>query len=538
MRRLITGLGHLNEAILGSDLAGAYIMNVGLSMGAAIEAEYKQFWGIERPFTLDEYAHVIVDLKQKIQGNFSIVSIAPEAVVVRTTSCPFDAFVRQSPSLCFMTSSVFGGIAARNFGWSKVVLHKRIALGDPGCYVTVHLQRTPEAEAAVGREYSPDADQASPDIAEQLRLMDSVRQLRRRLGETSSQWTEVVDGAAEAIAVVDHDRRTSFANARWRDILGIEGGEFVGGQLVYQIHPDDQEAATAAFTQALGGERIRGCPWRMRHRDGSYRDLLGSIGPLRDDDGRIIGALLIARDMTAEHEAQRLKDDFVSAASHELRTPVTTIRALTDIMLRAVDRGATLDPDQLTRRLEIIRQQADRLTRLSTDLIDATQLQAGRLAVRRDPEDLIAAVEASVRQRRDLLEGNDRHRIALTHPPAPVFVALDRMRVEQVLDNLLDNAVKYSPAGGLVRVNVAVDQQAARVSISDDGIGVPAEDLPHLFEPFYRGANAPTHGFSGLGLGLYVSKALIEAHGGDIVVASDGRGTTFTLVLPLGQDRV
>src|SRR5579875_3142766 len=195
MRRLITSLGHLNEGILGSDLTGAYIMNVGLSMGDAIEEEYKRFWGIDRSFTLDEYAHVIVDLKQKIQGNFSLVSKDPQKVVVRTTSCPFDSLVHQSPSLCFMTSSVFGGIAARNFGYAKVVLHQRIALGDDGCYVSVYLQPTPEAEAAVGKEYFPEVERASPDIAQQLRLMDNVRRLQRELGEMHSRWEEVVRGA-------------------------------------------------------------------------------------------------------------------------------------------------------------------------------------------------------------------------------------------------------------------------------------------------------------------------------------------------------
>jgi hypothetical protein len=187
MRRLIAALGYLNEGILGSDLTGAYILNVGLSMGAAIEEEYKRFWGIDRCLTLDEYAHVIVDLKQKIQGNFSLVSKDAFKVVVRTTSCPFDTLVRQSPSLCFMTSSVFGGIAARNFGYAKVVLHQRIALGDPGCYVTIHLQRTPEAQMALGKEYVPDLDQGSPDIAEQLHLMEQVQHLRKQLGESTSR---------------------------------------------------------------------------------------------------------------------------------------------------------------------------------------------------------------------------------------------------------------------------------------------------------------------------------------------------------------
>jgi PAS domain S-box-containing protein len=291
MRRLIASLGHLNEGILGSDIAGAYVMNVGLSMGAAIEAEYKRFWQLDRAFTLDEYAHVIVDLKQKINGNFSLVSKDPTKVVVRTTSCPFDDFVRQSPSLCFMTSSVFGGIAARNFGYAKTVLHKRIALGDPGCYVTVYLQRTAEAEAAVGKEYAPDTEQASPDIAEQLRLMDNLRRLHRQLGETTSRWDELMRSAAEAVCVVAPTGLVGFANARWRELLGVEGNELVGGTLIRLSHPEDAARLDALLAQAMSGERASGQALRLRHRDTTWRELLVSVSPIRDETGVLSGVL-------------------------------------------------------------------------------------------------------------------------------------------------------------------------------------------------------------------------------------------------------
>ncbi|MDQ4076628.1 MAG: PAS domain S-box protein, partial [Chloroflexota bacterium] len=381
MRQLISSLGHLNEAILGSDIAGAYIMNVGLSMGAAIEQEYKRFWQIDRPLTVDEYAHVIVDLKQKIKGNFSLVSKAHDRVVVRTTSCPFDDFVRRAPSLCFMTSSVFGGIAARNFGYAKVALHKRIALGDPGCYVTVYLQRTPEAEQAIGKEYFPNVDQASPDIAEQFRLMDSVSQLRQQLGETSSRWEELVRSAAEAICVIAPDHTIYFANARWRDLLGIEGGELVGTSMERLAHPEMQAEVRETIQQVLKGQRVTGLCWQLCHRDGTWRDALVSAGPVRDERGEVTGALAILHDITQEREAQRLKDDFLSTASHELRTPVTTIKAMTDLLLRKIEKDDTIQPAELTRRLEAIRREADRLAFLGVDLLDAARLQRGKPAM-------------------------------------------------------------------------------------------------------------------------------------------------------------
>jgi PAS domain S-box-containing protein len=537
MRRLIASLGYLNEGILGSELTGAYILNVGLSMGAAIEEEYKRFWGITRAFTLNEYAHVIVDLKQKIGGNFSLVSKDASKVVVRTTSCPFDTLVRQSPSLCFMTSSVFGGIAARNFGYAKVVLHQRIALGDPGCYVTVHLQHTPEAEAALGKEYVPDLTQASPDIAEQLHLMEQVRQLRQQLGETTSRWEEVMQGASEAIGAFDREGRIMYANARWRDLLGIEGGEMVDTLFDHLVYKEDQAAMRQAFALVAKGKRVHGHVFRILHRDKSLRTVWMSMGAIRDDRGYIVGLLGIMRDITQEHEVQRIKDELLTTTAHELRTPITTIRGLTQVLLRGLEQGNVPTPETLAKRLQIIQRETDRLTRLGADLTDVTRLQTGALSLQRDYYDLRVVLEALVEIQRDVLENQERWPLELHAPAEPLPVWIDRPRFEQVISNLLDNARKYSPEGGSILIETKRQGDIAQISITDSGIGIPQQELTQVFTAFFRASNASVHHFPGVGLGLYLCQSILQAHGGTITVTSqEGQGTTFLLLLPCQRE--
>ncbi len=171
---------------------------------------------------------------------------------------------------------------------------------------------------------------------------------------------------------------------------------------------------------------------------------------------------------------------------------------------------------------------------LAGDLLDVGRVQAGQFPVHPHPHDLTRLVEACVQRQRELLPANTRHTITLQQPASAVVVALDPVRLDQVLSNLLDNAVKYSPAGGEVTVTTEVTGSWARVHIADRGIGIPADDLAHVFTPFYRGTNAPSTTFGGLGLGLPLSRAIIEAHGGELTVRSvEGQGTSFTVALPL-----
>jgi signal transduction histidine kinase len=276
---------------------------------------------------------------------------------------------------------------------------------------------------------------------------------------------------------------------------------------------------------------------RLRHRDATWRELLVSVSPIRDETGVLSGVLGIFHDMTDERESQRVKDVFLSVASHELRTPITTIKGMTELLLRTLETRGTVDAAQLTRRLQRIQREADRLALLSTDLLDASRLQEGKLPLRLEQHDLRVIVDACIARQHELLGDAPIHRFVLEQPETAVPVMVERVRTEQVLSNLLSNAVKYAPTGGTVTVTIEVQGQQAVVHVADTGIGIPAQDLPKLFTPFFRGSNASIQTFMGLGLGLYLSKALIEAQGGTLIVAStEGQGTTFTLTLPIAQE--
>ncbi len=167
---------------------------------------------------------------------------------------------------------------------------------------------------------------------------------------------------AEAICIVGLDRRISFANAQWRELLGVEGAELVGAHFERIVHVDDQPQVGESIAAALDGQTIPGQSLRLLHRDGSWRDTLMSLSPLRDESGNIIGALVLLHDVTEARELQRLKDEFLSTTAHELRTPVTTIRGLTDLLLRRIERQGQLDAAQPVKHLQTIRREADRLT--------------------------------------------------------------------------------------------------------------------------------------------------------------------------------
>lgn len=192
MRLLITNFAHVIENLINSDMAETYVMQVGLSMGKQLEDVYKAAFGVE-DLELEQYARVIVDLKRHIHGRFYLVEATPERVTTKTTTCPFEGIVQNSPSLCMMTSSVFGGMAARNFDYAKVELKERIALGHAGCTVVVHLKRTPESEAAEGKECFRETARASSKIQEQLEMSQTVRTLKEMNDELTRFKNLAVD---------------------------------------------------------------------------------------------------------------------------------------------------------------------------------------------------------------------------------------------------------------------------------------------------------------------------------------------------------
>lgn len=245
-------------------------------------------------------------------------------------------------------------------------------------------------------------------------------------------------------------------------------------------------------------------------------------------------AALYEAEQAARAEAEaavRARDEFLSIAAHELRTPVTGLKGAVQLLLRRHARG-TLDPTRLADSLTLLDAATDRLTVLIDDLLDVSRIRAGRLLLTRVPTDLAALLRRAVAQLAEQAEAAQR--IHLDLPPRLPVLWVDPLRIDQVLTNLLDNALKYSPQGGAVRVVAREADGGVLVRVEDHGIGLPPGYEERIFEPFGRAPNAARSNLPGMGLGLYICRNIVERHGGRIWAESSGEhaGATFAFWLP------
>lgn len=252
------------------------------------------------------------------------------------------------------------------------------------------------------------------------------------------------------------------------------------------------------------------------------------------DIGELKAALArgLERRVAEEAEIARFCDEFISAAAHELKTPVTSLRTHAQSLVRQYLKNGQLDPDRVVWAMRTIEQQSAKLSRLISQLLDVSRLETGRFVLQRERADLVALLTEVVA----LVQASYTGREIAVRGPDRLDATVDPARIEQVFANLLDNAVKHSPAGGTVEVDLdGPANETARISFRDHGIGVDPEDVPRVFERFSSLALSPAreHNLNGLGLGLYISREIVELHGGQITVEHppDG-GVRFIVILP------
>ncbi|HEV2065190.1 MAG TPA: PAS domain-containing sensor histidine kinase, partial [Thermomicrobiales bacterium] len=277
------------------------------------------------------------------------------------------------------------------------------------------------------------------------------------------------------------------------------------------------------------GEVVTGVELTIRMPDGQDLPVVASAAPLRADDGSIDAVVGIFQDVSPLKEAERLRDEFISVVSHELRSPLTPIRGFSQLIARDLQKEG--GHQQHVDWLITLQRHVDRVTRLVDDLLDVSRLRAGRLQIQRSPVDLVSLCRSVVESRNATA---DEHEVVLVATVPELVLDIDDDRIHQVLDNLVGNAVKYAP-GGLVTVSIAVEGSTGDVvlSVTDEGPGIPVPDQAQLFSPFYRSRSASESAVPGLGLGLYICRELVEAHGGTITVgASPGGGAMFSIRLP------
>jgi two-component system phosphate regulon sensor histidine kinase PhoR len=344
-----------------------------------------------------------------------------------------------------------------------------------------------------------------------------------RLRDERDVLNSVLDSTGDGILMTDPAGKPVVANRRWRDMLGADG--FAAAAAFRELAGSHQRSLADAVQEWLASPQ-RLATAEFDRTEPAYQRLRCYTAPVSKDDGTVIGRILVMRDITRESEAERMRNAFVATVSHELRSPLTVISGYTDTLLRSGPWDETTQRDFL----EIVARSAATLAGLVDNLLDAAKVEAGVLQIECEPVHLQRIAEQVIAHRKPLAP---EHTLLLVVQPELPLAEADPVRVEQVLINLVDNAIKYSPAGGTITVRLATMSEGLMVSVEDEGVGVSAEQAARLFDRFYRVDGTLERTTRGVGLGLFICRALVEAHGGRIWVESQpGRGSTFYFTLP------
>ena len=336
------------------------------------------------------------------------------------------------------------------------------------------------------------------------------------------QFQAVLEHAADALFITDLEGRFIEVNAAACRLLGWARGELVGKHIPDIIEPGDLACSPLQMDEVLAGLRARRERTFIR-KDGSPVPVELSFGVAASGRQRFV--VCAARDISERRRLDGLRDEFMSVAAHELKTPLTVIKAYVALLKEWAPEGG--DPRQAA-AFEVLGRQCNRLQRLVQDLLEVSRAQLGRVQLRRVEVDL---GELVVRTATTMQATTKRHRLLVRADVHPRLLA-DQERLEQVLMNLLDNAIRYSPDGGEIRTTVTEQGGEAVISVEDHGLGIPADRQASIFERFFRAHTS--RGYGGMGVGLNISKTIVELHGGRISFESrEGVGSTFRVVLPL-----
>jgi two-component system phosphate regulon sensor histidine kinase PhoR len=350
------------------------------------------------------------------------------------------------------------------------------------------------------------------------RTADQLRESFTRLAESNQRLEAVLEAMEEGVVAVNSQRRVLCANRAVRQLLGAH---VALGSVLDQAIPEPE--ALEALDHALQTGLLTAADLRR-----GYRWLKVSCSPMLGAGGRPSGAVAVLHDVTELERLENIRRDFVANVSHELRTPLTSIQGYAETLLDN-DLVSEARPREF---VEIIRKHAERMAKLTADLLTLSRIELGRHEFRFAPvraADLVHSALQGVQQ------VSQARQVDLLADPVPgrLLVTADSDAIHQVLLNLLDNALKYTPAGGWVRLSARSQRDSIEFCVSDSGIGIEPQHLPRLFERFYRVDKARSRELGGTGLGLSIVKHIVRAHGGEVRVESEpGNGSSFFFTVP------
>jgi PAS domain S-box-containing protein len=362
-------------------------------------------------------------------------------------------------------------------------------------------------------------------VIERARLYQETRRRAMEVAAQKEQTDAIVRSMADGLIVTDLENRLVLVNPAAEELLKLQLKDAIGQEIGANIRDDRlRQIMRDTLAKQQAGYEVD-IELTELHA-GAQRIMRAHTAVVNDPAGQPMGIVTTLRDVTHEREVQQLKDELVSTVSHELRTPMASVLGFSELLLT---RQLSEEKQQLY--IRTIQKEAQRLSALINDFLDIQRMERGKQEYHFEEMDLGELVREVVVTYSGQSEA---HTLTLDLPPELPPVLADSERLKQVLGNLLSNAIKFSPGGGIVTVSARVWGDSVRVAVSDEGIGIPTEALPHIFDKFFRVDSSDIREIRGTGLGLAICKEIVEAHGGDIWTESqEGIGTTVTFSLSM-----
>jgi len=420
---------------------------------------------------------------------------------------------------------IFLGLTYHRLAGAVMSIARQLASNPADHRVEVGLAAIEDAAVTIHKRLK-----ASGDLTARLEAELRDLRLQSRLGERRQRHTEaIIYSLRDAVVVVDESDRLLMANEAAASLFDFDAQEAQGQALADVAGEQHRD-----FVQLLQQSRRNGIEATRREMEFVCPDgphTFDTIVSCVHEGETVSGVVAVLHDVTREKEISQMKNDFVSHVSHELKTPLASITAYSEMLA-----DGEADDEQTRKEFyAVIQSQAQRLNRLIEDILNVSRIESGLIKVHKEPVSLAILIEQQMQMIKGFAEDKE---ITVTGQTPIIFdqVHADKDMISQVIVNLLSNAVKYTPAGGKVRIDTEVDEmeRLARVTVQDTGVGIPADELDHVFDKFYRvGANNKQA--KGTGLGLNLVKQIIEkVHAGRVFVTSEvSVGSTFGFELPL-----
>jgi two-component system phosphate regulon sensor histidine kinase PhoR len=358
------------------------------------------------------------------------------------------------------------------------------------------------------------------------KLMDRRGDLEKRVGESESSAQTILGAMLDGLAVVDDRRTVRLMNREFRRIFGL-AENVSGGTLLELVH---NAAVDRVTVEALRRREPQNDSIEIARGGSEAREFEVTAVPFGENSAELKGAVILFRDVTHFRKVEKMRRDFVANVSHELRTPLSIFRGYLETLIDDPHQP----PGELLRILEVMERHSNRLNALVEDVLSLARLESPGMELTLSEVDLPELLHSIMRDWEKRLAAKQL-KSHLNFPGNLPRLRADETRLQELIYNLLDNAVKYSKPGGTVFLRAEATGDSVRISVADQGIGIPENDLPRIFERFYRADKSRSGEHPGTGLGLSIVKHIAQLHGGSVEAVSElGKGTTISVVIPIG----